>query len=143
MGILLAVGVPSYKTFAEDSQLSTTYNHMYIAYRIARAEAIKTSSPVIIIPGGGGGNRSGFNNGWQVVNETTAVVIYQAPGIPEPWEVSSSILGTNSDPLRFLGNGSFDGETLGVFRVIKGSYIDYSVCILQSGQSYKDKLGGC
>ncbi len=145
IGILGAVGIPSYSKMQENSSFSSGFNNLNSAYRIARAEAVKTSSPMVIKPGGDGGNN--WSDGWKVENELTTDIIFQAPALKGDWTVSGSNVNSNADgenKIRFLGDGSFDTTTVGSLMITN---VDNSkmkeICILRSAQSQVIETGSC
>lgn len=69
VGILLAVGVPSLKTFLQSNQLIAASNELVSALHIARSEAIKLNSRVSICESSNGAtctNSGSWENGWIV-----------------------------------------------------------------------------
>jgi len=69
VGILLAVGVPSLKTFRQSNQLVASTNELLSALHIARSEAIKLNTRVSICDSSDGkkcGLTGDWTNGWIV-----------------------------------------------------------------------------
>lgn len=69
VGVLLAVGVPSLKTFMQSNQLIAATNELLSALHVARSEAIKLNSRVSICESSNGTTCSGtgdWSNGWIV-----------------------------------------------------------------------------
>jgi type IV fimbrial biogenesis protein FimT len=69
VGILLAVGVPSLKTFMQSNQLVASTNELISALHVARSEAIKLNTRVSICDSSDGMNCGGtgdWSNGWIV-----------------------------------------------------------------------------
>lgn len=69
VGILLAVGVPSLKTFMQSNQLVASTNELLSALHVARSEAIKLNSRVSICDSSNGtscGGTGDWSNGWIV-----------------------------------------------------------------------------
>ncbi len=69
VGILLAVGVPSLKTFMQGNQLVATSNELLSALHVARSEAIKLNKRVTICESSNGTSCSAtedWKNGWIV-----------------------------------------------------------------------------
>jgi type IV fimbrial biogenesis protein FimT len=69
VGILLAVGVPSLKTFMQSNQLVASTNELISALHVARSEAIKLNRRVSICDSSDGKNCGGtgdWSNGWIV-----------------------------------------------------------------------------
>lgn len=69
VGVLLAVGVPSLKTFMQGNQLVASTNELISALHIARSEAIKLNSRVSICESSDGktcDNSGSWKDGWIV-----------------------------------------------------------------------------
>lgn len=69
VGVLLAVGVPSLKTFMQGNRLIAASNELISALHVARSEAIKINSRVSICESGDGktcSNSGSWENGWIV-----------------------------------------------------------------------------
>jgi len=69
VGILLAVGVPSLRSFMQGNQLIAASNELVSALHVARSEAIKLNSRVSICESSDGAtcsNTGSWNNGWIV-----------------------------------------------------------------------------
>ena len=71
VGILLAVGVPSLKTFMQGNQLVATSNELLSALHVARSEAIKLNKRVMICESKNGTSctnpaTGNWRNGWIV-----------------------------------------------------------------------------
>ena len=67
--ILLAMAVPSYRVFVQDSLLITQSNSFSSALMLAKSEAVKRSSPATICPSTNGTSCTGgtvWSNGWLV-----------------------------------------------------------------------------
>ena len=71
--ILLAMAVPSYRVFVQDSLLLTQSNSFSSAMTLAKSEAVKRSSPATICPSTNGTGCTGgtvWSNGWLVFADT-------------------------------------------------------------------------
>ncbi len=67
--ILLAVAVPSYQVFIQDSRLTAQSNNFYSAMTLAKSESVKSSSPTTICPSTNGTSCTGgtvWSNGWLI-----------------------------------------------------------------------------
>lgn len=65
VGVLLAVGVPSLKSFMQSNQLVATSNELVSAIHVARSEAIKLNKKVTICVSSDGQNCLANSNKWQ------------------------------------------------------------------------------
>ena len=125
IGILTSVGVPSYNKFVEQGQFAKAYNNLNNAYRFARAEALKTSSPMEMhyITGG-------WWSGWKVYPQGDAGnPILTTP----PIDINVTLLGPD---VVVLGNGSLIASTKFRLDDPRNSTTIY-FCLLKNGQSYK------
>ncbi len=127
IGILSSVGVPSYNKFIEHGRFSQATNDLYNAYRFARAEAIKTSSPMTLQPKTGG-----WANGWEVVSSGGGTLLsVRAP---------HNTVYISGNIITVFGRGSVSLASATTSLTISSAQRTLSICILQSGQS---KKGGC
>lgn len=127
VAILAAIGLPSYKSFMEQSEFTQAYNNLYNAYRFARSEAIKTSSSMQISAATGT-----WNDGWGVYASGTGDALLAAPA------VKSSLINVSATAITVNGRGSVSAVGITQFNVSdsRNSNSKY-ICILQSGQSYQ------
>lgn len=127
VGILAAVGVPSYKSFMEKGEFSQAYNNLYNAYRFARSEAIKSSSPMVISAATGT-----WGDGWGVYDEGGTTALFLAPA------VEASQITITADSIVVNSRGSVNEVGTTTFKVSDSRNSTTKViCILQSGQSYQ------
>lgn len=132
IAILTSVGVPSYNKFVESGRFSHAYNNLYNSYRFARAEAIKTSTPMVIKAKGGD-----WHTGWTVAAESAPnTILLDSP------EVKSGItLTILANTLTITGRGSVSAASTTLWQVA-GVNKTQKLCILRSGQSYKKLTAG-
>lgn len=71
--ILLAVGVPSFKSFILGQRLKTASYDLNYALNYARSEAIKRNESVQMVPAS-----SGWKDGWTVLSGTTTLLTQAA-----------------------------------------------------------------
>jgi len=132
VGILAAIGMPSYKSFMERGEFSQAYNNLYNAYRFARSEAIKTSSSMVLSSATGT-----WSGGWEVyaIADTSNQLLY-APA------VKSSQLSVSAASLTVTSRGTVaaSGTTQFIVSDSRNNTTKY-ICILQSGQSYQSDSG--
>jgi type IV fimbrial biogenesis protein FimT len=65
MGILVAIGVPSFKSITTSSRMSAESNSLLGDLQYARAEAIREGSPVTVCVSTNGTSCDGASNTWQ------------------------------------------------------------------------------
>lgn len=63
VGILLAIGVPSFHSMMQGQRLTTTANALFMAVNMTRSEAIKRDTRVDLVPAGDGRD---WRNGWLI-----------------------------------------------------------------------------
>ena len=127
IGIISLVGVPNYNTFLEKSRFEKATNNLYNAYRFARSEAIKTSSPMTLKPK----EVNDWSDGWKVVDSTDRVLLtVKAP---------HSTVNISGNAITVFGRGSINMDGLTMLKVFTAQRI-MNICILESGQSKKE---GC
>lgn len=82
LGILLAVGVPSFNSFMVNSRTSALANDITSAVNLARSEAVKRATPVTVCPSSNGTTCAGaWADGWMTrVDGTNEVLrVWRAP----------------------------------------------------------------
>ena len=123
--ICASIGVPSYSTFMANERFATASNELYNAYRFAREEAIKTSSPMTLAASGAA---------W-TVKDSGDTLLFVSKSRHSTVTVSST-----SSTVTVQGMGSVSGG-LATF-TISGAYDNKCLRILSSGQSQVEE-GGC
>jgi type IV fimbrial biogenesis protein FimT len=63
VGILLAIGIPSFQSLIHRQRLTTTANALFMAANLTRSEAIHRGLRVDLVPAGNG---TSWNDGWVV-----------------------------------------------------------------------------
>ena len=109
LSIVLALGVPSFAQFIQNSRTTAQTNERIAALNLARSEALKRGDPVVVVPAGGD-----WTAEWQVGLDTNAdgdladdddELLRVVPGV-DP--ASLAALDKDGDPLAqiaFQGNG--------------------------------------
>jgi len=118
--ILASVGVPSYNKFMANERFAVAINELYSAYRYARNEAIKTSSPITLEASGGA-----WTNGWQVKNNSTTVLLVS--------RIPHSSIVISGAALTVTGMGSLSGNSASF--TVSDENKTRRLCVLASGQS--------
>lgn len=88
LAIVLALGVPSFRSLIESNQVRATTNSLSSAFQLARSEAIKTRSIVSVCVKAANQNncennpnQADWNNGWLVVRNNNVLRTWdEAPG---------------------------------------------------------------
>lgn len=62
LGILTAIGIPSFAYLASSTKLKTATSNLHLALMKARSEAVKRDRPVVIVPNSG----SDWTSGWKI-----------------------------------------------------------------------------
>ncbi len=120
MVILAFIGVPSYQQFVENERFAVATNELYKAYRFARNEAIKTSTPMTLEA-----NPGGWANGWSV-KDSSANVLF----VSKKPRAGITVSGAS---ITVFGRGALSGGNA-AFSISSSSKARY-LCVLSSGQS--------
>ena len=149
VGALLAVGVPSLKTFLQGSQLIAASNELISALHVARSEAIKINAKVSICTSSNGTSCSGSSNwedGWIVFVDADGNLsgtggVCTAPGVDCLLRVHDAFddkqLTISGDDNNNAAITSFTFTSRGLPKAINGSGQSgvYNVCSLDSSGS--------
>ena len=101
--ILLAIGIPSFRSFILGQRVKTASFDTGYTLTLARSEAIKRNSDVVITPASGG-----WQNGWTVTNGDTTLSQQAAyPGVTITSSVTS-LTYSNSGRLTGTVNPTFE-----------------------------------
>lgn len=103
LGILTAIGIPSFAYLTSSTKLKTATSNLHLALMKARSEAVKRDSPVIITPNSG----SNWASGWRITAGTTELAVQTA--LPQ---VQISCGGTCPDTVTYLGSGRMSGAAV-------------------------------
>lgn len=99
MGVVLAIGVPSFRDFIASQRVKTVVSEFNSALFIARSEAIKRNAPVVITSAG-----SGWQGGWTIKAGAIDLVTQQT--IPD---LAVTLVATHDNSavttITFAGNG--------------------------------------
>jgi type IV fimbrial biogenesis protein FimT len=121
IAVFAAIGVPSFSTFMANERLAVATNELYNAYRFARNEALKTSSPMTLAAVD---STNWAKEGWQVTNSDGDVLFKS--------KVPHSSITVSASVITVLGRGSVAAPAN--YSVTGASGTNY-ICILGSGQS--------
>lgn len=124
IGILSAVGVPSYNKFVQKGEFAEAYNGINNLYRFARSEAIKTSSTI---------NIQRYNDQFIVVRPGA---VYADKLAATSFVDRNVIFIAATQAIAISGNGSLPAK-IGVSVTDRRNGNVKYLCILQNGQSYK------
>ncbi len=119
VAIFAVIGVPSFNSFMARERLAVATNELYNAYRLARNEAIKTSSSMTL-----DAVDSDWTNGWQVKDSDNTVLFVS--------KVPHSSITVSASAVTVQGMGAVDSA---VNYSITGSEGANCIRILTSGQS--------
>lgn len=97
-GVLLAIGVPSFKNFVLDSRRISLGNDLLASMMMARSESIKQGQPIMVCSSTDGVNcasSSGWNSGWIIgpIGATSDQVIRYVKNDGGSTTVASSVGG--------------------------------------------------
>ena len=130
IGILTAIGIPTYTRFSQQGQFSQAYNNLYNAYRFARSEAVKTSSTMVLAAIDGA-----WGNGWEVSLASNSLTLLSAPAL------ESDQLEIDASTLSITNRGTVTASNVTTFTVTdkRTNTVKY-ICIFQCGQSYQSEV---
>lgn len=81
IGIILAMGVPSFTEFTQNSRLTSTANDLHASYQLARSEAARSKSNITICASADGATCGGtFNDGWIIFIDLNGDITRAGPG---------------------------------------------------------------
>ncbi len=104
--ILLSIAVPSFRTFVQNSRLTTESNSLVYSLNLARSNAVKTDGSVQVCASTNGTSCGGiWANGWIVCTPSPActTVLQASAPIATGNTISEQITGATT--LSFLSNG--------------------------------------
>lgn len=70
MGIILAWGIPSFRSLLQNTRVTSQANEFITSVNQARTEALKRQSTVSVIAAAGGTATNEFGNGWSIFVDT-------------------------------------------------------------------------
>lgn len=152
-GVLVAIGIPSLKTFVASNRLSSNVNTMIGLINYARSEAIVRNQPVVICPKSSGGIGCANSNMWsqfelQVfvdVNgnndrNTADILLKTVSAIDSSGDIARITRNTGVGVIAFQSSGlSQTAQRFDIYEV-NASNTDYefqygrSLCISRSGR---------
>ncbi len=81
IGIILAMGVPSFTEFTQNSRLTSTANDLLASFQVARSEAARAKSNITICASADGATCGGtLNDGWIVFVDLNGDIVRAGPG---------------------------------------------------------------
>ncbi len=129
--VMMAVGIPSFKSFVAGQRVKTTTGEFASAAVFARSEAIKRNAEVGLFAADGG-----WVNGWSVKVGTTSLSVQEAyPGVSMSSVVTEVV---------YLGSGRLKEQALATTLQVSGAGTDAVRCVAfdLSGLP-KTRLGAC
>ncbi|MFZ6845986.1 GspH/FimT family pseudopilin [Undibacterium sp. RuTC16W] len=107
--ILLAVGIPSFRTFIDSQKIVTTASEFYGGINMTRAEAIKRGARVDMVATDG----TNWNKGWTIfidANDNHKVdagetIIFTHEAIPTNMTLTGNFSDNSSPYISYTGNG--------------------------------------
>lgn len=116
LGILIAIGVPSFQNATLGARLTAGANNLLASVQLARSEAIKRNLAVTVCASSDGATcaaAGGWEQGW-IVMDAAAVVIQSQPAMPAGFLVTQA---GGTVPLSFQSIGI--GATAATFTVCR------------------------
>lgn len=109
LGILTAIGIPSFSYLASSTKMKTATSNLHLALLKARSEAVKRDTPVVITPTSG----TNWASGWQITVGGTVLSVQGA--LPQ---VQISCGGSCPATLTYQGSGRITGAATIRFNVV-------------------------
>jgi type IV fimbrial biogenesis protein FimT len=110
VGVLLAIGVPSFISMMQSHKLTATTNALFSAVNLARSEAIHRGTRIDLVPAGDGRN---WQDGWLVFVDANnnqrpdpgEKVIFSHPAVDRDLRIVASFTDSKVQYLAFSGSG--------------------------------------
>jgi type IV fimbrial biogenesis protein FimT len=93
LGVLLALAVPNFNDATLSARLNGFASSLVASAQVARSEAIKRNATITLCTSTDGATcaaSGGWEQGWIVVNETTATVIQHQQALPSEFKVTEA-----------------------------------------------------
>lgn len=108
--ILLAIGIPSFRTMLQKQRITTATNNFIAAIRLARAEAVQRGGRVDLVPTDPDGN---WAKGWAVFvdknnnqkPEPGEQIVFLSGAVPEGVVIESKLTDSSAQYLAYNGTG--------------------------------------
>jgi type IV fimbrial biogenesis protein FimT len=130
-GVMLAIGIPSFKSFVAGQRVKTATGEFASAATYARSEAIKRNAEVGLFAATGG-----WVNGWSVRVGATP--------LSEQAAYSGVTMSSAVTEVVYLGSGRLKEQTLATSVQVNGSETDAVRCVaFELSGLPKTRLGAC
>lgn len=119
--ILLGIGMPSFKSFVQNSRVTTQTNEFVTAVNTSRSEAIKRSTPITLCASTDGATCAGSNNwatGWIIFTDSSGTAgVLDSPGDTllrayNALDGNNSLTTTATVFVRYLQSGALSGSSV-------------------------------
>ena len=141
MGVLMAVGIPSFKAMLTTNEMADTTNELVLSIRKARAAAISSGRNTIVCSSTDGQTCSGaagnWNKGWLVMVDRNIDGSYLIANdellwehqlksnttitiTPSPTTATAGVINDFTDTVNFSYSGELDAGTPGEFHLCSG-----------------------
>jgi len=141
MGVLMAVGIPSFKAMLTTNEMADTTNELVLSIRKARAAAISSGRNTIVCSSTDGQTCSGaagnWNKGWLVMVDRNIdgsyliandelLWVHQLKSnttitiTPSPTTATAGVINDFTDTVNFSYSGELDAGTPGEFHLCSG-----------------------
>ena len=130
VAILLAVGIPSFRSFILSQRVKTASSDIFFALTLARSEAIKRNAAVTVTRAAGG-----WQDGWAITTGAGPTIL------SEHGAFTDLTVAGSQNSLTYGANGRLTGTTAPTF-MVTGDSTSRCVSIELSGLP-KTKKGSC
>ncbi|MDB5761355.1 MAG: pilus assembly protein FimT [Herminiimonas sp.] len=108
--VLLAIGVPSFRSLIQNQRMTTTVNDFFAAVNLARSEAIQRGARVDLVPAGDG---TDWTRGWVVLIDRNGnqkadageQIIFSHGPAPKGMTIKSAFTDSKVQYLAYNGTG--------------------------------------
>jgi type IV fimbrial biogenesis protein FimT len=110
VGILLALGIPSFHSMIQRQRLTTAANALFMAVNMTRSEAIKRDTRIVLVPAGDGRN---WRNGWLIFidedhdqrPDVGEKIIFSHDGLDSEMRITARFTDSKVQYIAFNGSG--------------------------------------
>lgn len=158
VAVVLAIGIPSFKSTIERNQLATMANEFMSALNIARSEAVKRGTAVAVCTSSDGVNcagAAGYERGWIIfvdnvvtngTRENTEELLKRSYALGGGYTLRGSLANGINNFVRFQSSGQSSATGTGTFNLCKDndSTKSRSIVIEYTGRTHVEKsAAGC
>lgn len=115
LALLLAVGIPSFKSLSSSAETNTILNDFLNSLHYARSEAIKRHSTIIICSTSHCNEKHDWQSGW-IIKDSKGTVLHQHSALPPGSYSHWGGMGASKNMVQVEPDGFIDGVQESSFR---------------------------